>query len=143
MDSRKGNLKAECMNRLEIIGKKGNTNGGSCHFVPPFLSGFMKEPDPEEVRKARETVNEKMKEIGAEPYLILLSATPAGKMLNVFCVTGKTRQWERERKDIRSMLTYEGTDFHEMYGYAYNADNPEESGFCWMSLSPDWCRRIM
>lgn len=65
MDSRKGNLKAECMNRLEIMKKKGNTNGGSCHIVPPFLSGFMKEPDP------------------------------------------------------------------------------EESGFCWMSLSPDWCHRIM
>lgn len=135
-------LKTEGMNRLKIMRKKGNTNGGSCHFVPPFLSGFLKEPDPEEVRKAREAVNEKMKEIGAEPYLMLLSATPAGKMLNVFYVTENARKWESEREDIRSTLTYKGTDFHEMYGYAFNADDQEESGFCYMSLSPDWCRRI-
>lgn len=142
-------LKAECRKRLEMIGKKGNNSDKSCCFVAESVLNFREVPTLEESREAMTIIAEKMKEIGAEPYLIIMSDSQFGHLMNIFYVaTGEdeeetAEEWKTDRQDIREVMTYKNLKFHNMFGYAYNMTDPDLSDFGYMGLSEDYSRRVM
>lgn len=140
-------IEQECLKRLEMMGKQGNTNGGTCYFDANSLLRFSEVPTVEEVQRARRKVDEKMKEINAKPYMITLSATDFGDIMNVFYVFKDEddewkEDWKIDRANIENVQEYDQIRYHNMFGYAYNMTDPDLSDFGYMGLSENFDQRV-
>lgn len=74
----------ECIKRLEIMNMKGNIKNGTCCFDGLSLLRLREVPTKEELRHAFTKIDEKMAEINGTPYMMTLSPSEFGTIVNVF-----------------------------------------------------------
>lgn len=110
----------ECIKRLGIMNMKGNMKNGTCCFDASSLLRLREVPTKEELRHAFTKIDEKMAEINGTPYMMTLSPSEFGPIVNVFFVSdsdGKkygrmTERVSEARKNIKASVITICLDMH-------------------------------
>lgn len=137
----------ECIKRLELMNMEGNMKNGTCCFNFLSLLSLREVPTKEELRHAFMKIDEKMSEINGTPYMMTLSPSEFGPIVNVFFVSDSESEdwqevWSDDRESLRSTQEYQGIRYHDMFGYAYNMNCPEFSELGYMGMSEEFERRV-